>query len=455
MASGSKRKAEVNAPPNNLGHALPYVKPSNKRLFLAINFVSTESILEHVPLVDGKGTERKIPRHFLGFDASVDDTLWKINEFRNLSQEEQDEEWKRWRSMKPREQRVYKCRIDNLIELQAKMSGKKSGTEPPAKVARKTTAQTSPRSNPTVNPPFSAPEEPQSVSHTQFTTATAVIDSGVITPASRSSTASVSEHSARNGALTRHSNDGPSNPSTSPNSLATHRADTLGVNPSISVQEPTALADVTNNSDSTSKEYSGLASRKEDRMNAMPTKKKSTFKPKTITREHKNCVPCQDISQQADVTSMTAVHRAVLAAGKAIDTISLPGRPASAPSHTLALIVLNNVKETLSSGGGTNFVGESWQRRKPSLTIVTSSKRDFKRIASSFRDVFKHRGSNHGYETNIFLHDECSTLNPEPLLVPKIKNYLEKYTEDRKNPSLTSRTWDDIQNEHAKENASN
>lgn len=120
------------------------------------------------------------------------------------------------------------------------------------------------------------------------------------------------------------------------------------------VEPPGPLGDVM-------KKYVGLASSKEKRMNVLPpnSRRKSSNKPKAIRRRKKG-LPSDSVGQQADAFSMEASHEAMMAVmAKAIDTISLPGRGDHDPSHTIALIILNEVVETNTVGGDHNSYVEA------------------------------------------------------------------------------------------------
>lgn len=85
---------------------------------------------------------------------------------------------------------------------------------------------------------------------------------------------------------------------------------------------------------------------------------------------------------------------------------------------------INQVRETPSSGGGS----KSCWRKLAMQEIVTFGcyllEKDMKGIASAFRDVFKGPNAQHGYQTNIFLHDERTAEAFEPLVAPKVEDYI-------------------------------
>lgn len=56
---------------------------------------------------------------------------------------------------------------------------------------------------------------------------------------------------------------------------------------------------------------------------------------------------------------MKSIHDLLVSAAEAIDTVTLPGRKEFMPGHAVALLVLNNVRETSSVGGGSNSNTES------------------------------------------------------------------------------------------------
>lgn len=403
--------------------------------------------------------------HFLGHDTSFQETLWKISEFRLLDAAEQDSEMKRWNAMKRREQNLYKGRIELLIELQKKMRAENDPAERSSKKRRTMTTAAATTTNSTTSQPSGTSQAVNNGSQTVSMTSTADSGSTTVTPTVESTTTSVSTAPGENPLSQGATAEQSTNPATATDppapdagdatteAASTDEASTAGTLAELS--EPPAEADPLGNltnTTATDGKYKGLASEEEERKNALPKSKGSVSSSKNITRPRKRGLPCQDVSQQADATSMKAVHRAMLATAEAIDTTSLPGRERYAPGQTMVLFVLNKVRETSSVGGGNNSTAESRRRKHPKLTVVTSSARDVKDITLAVYETLKHTNrtrNDHGYDVQVFSANEES---PEPLVAPEVKQFVKQYIVDRKNPPKTPRSWQEVQAEHAKEN---
>jgi hypothetical protein len=456
MATGRKRKSQVFPASGNRDGTEPLVSSRDKDRFLAMDFYKTESILHHFPLVEGKGTVKMVPKHFLGHDTSVNETFWKIQEFRGLTTEEQNNEASRWRNMKPREQRLYKKRIATLVELQKEMKAESLDSKPASKKPHVETSVPTSATNPPMEPPPAASQATSTCSLSTTTTDTTTGGIASVTPVTRTNSASVSAASSQEETVAGAAQRQPTNDPAATTTQAGRENNTMSgttVEPPETVAAP--LGDVTNAAGRD--KHIGLASDKEKRKNVMPPSKAPTTKPRCKNREHKKKIPCQDIDQQSDSVSMAAAHRAMRAVAEAIDTTSLPGRnPNITPGHSMVLFVLNEVNETNAAGGISSSATESLRREYPQLTAVYSSARDVKLILNAVGKCLKHDTTGKtkeelGFDLHLFKQDK--EMGAEPLVAPAVKAYVKAYKETRKNPPKKARDWDDIQDQITRENS--
>lgn len=454
MASATKRKVVNSSTARKRASKVPLALRRPVDVFLAIDFKNTESILENIPLVDGKGVTKKVPTHFLGHDTTFEEVLWKINEFRNADQDDQNNEWRRWNSMKRREKDLYRGRVCHLTALQEKMRAEENINALPPKQQPSSTTSTITPANSTSNLPSTSFRTTAAVSLSIENNSTVSVGGAMITPASGLGTPGGSTAAARSsrsqGAAEEEAtilDTEPAEPATTTTRETTTQSSVAvsatGSETGATMEPPEPLGDVT-------KKYVGLSSSKEERMNVMPPNSRRNSVKEASVRRHKKGLPSSSVAQQGDVFSMDCVHEAIKAVATAVDTISFPGRNNYDPNHTMALFILNEVVETGTVGGGHNSKG-SKRRQKPTLTLVTSSGRDMKNISQAVAAVFVDSDRERQdalYDLRVLLPIE---RGPEPRLVPVVEAYVNCYERSRKNPSKTPRTWDDIQKDLTEE----
>lgn len=461
MTGPRTRKKQVFPAVRDLDVAASAPFRSPKNVFLAIDLSKTESICKYIPLMDGNGKQKRVPMHFLGHDTSFEETMWKICEFRKLNDTEQRNENNRWKSMKEREQKLYKKRLEHLKELQKQMKAQKESTMKPSTQAQESSPNNASATNATPSVPSSASQTTLDSSSTSNITNGAPVSSTAVTPASSVTSSSVSTAAPPNLTTNGPAVDASSNtasasvPPAPIASVAPMQSNEATGGASLATgtemtETAAPLAETTNTAVNDENAHIGLASSKDERMKVLPKPSASASNPKKKDRKRKKALPCQDVSQQADSTAMGTVHSAMVAAAEAIDTTSLPGRASYLPNHVMAVLVLNKVKVTRPDGGGTNCENMSWQREKPQLTVVTSSARDFKDITVAVRDTMKHRDPSRRGNYDLLVFQADNTLD-EPLVAPRVKQYVEEYAVARNNPPKKPRPLEDVQIQLANE----
>lgn len=453
MANEKKRKAVAKSNTDKLFDLLKPHELPEYLMFLSIDLNDKMSILAHVPLVEGMGTAIKIPEHILGHDTSFPEVLWKIRQFRQLNKNGQKLESDRWRLMPQREQSLYLLRKKHVIKQQWQRRAEEDAVEPPSKRARASAASTdtpttlSTLTTATALQTTTTVSKPSQSMHTANTTST-------ITPNPVPSTSSGMTTRMQSRASQQQASDANETTHTATavppiNTTGTQSHRTRSSSTRETRTEP--LGDLTNTTSSLgSDKFVGLISSKDEREKVMPTAPARSEKANKVDRTRKIGVPCQNIRQQADSKAMEAVHRAMTAVATACDTTSLPGRPRNAPGHKLVLFILNQVSETPSCGGATKKAAGSLQRKRPVLTVVSTSARDVKDISIAVHATLKHRTPDPNYELQKFLADKDME---EPLVAPKVKASLTNRKASRTQPSKTPRAWQEVQNEQARESS--
>lgn len=402
MAAGKKRKvAEKSSTEKTDGVLAPHMLPEN-RMFLSIDLNSKGSIQAHVPLVDGKGTAVKVPEHILGHDTTFSETLWKIRQFRELDQSGQRKEAERWSSMSKREKALHYSRKNHLIEQQRQKRGEKDSVGPSLKRARTagpstratstlptTASATAPQTTTTAT--GSSNELPAAATTSMITPNPASNVSNGVTTRSRSQRPQRAPEQAT--AITTTTMPPPPLPPTNTTRTLSHLTGGSSTSQTGTVEQPSEpLGDMTNVASSANDNFVGLVHSKQVRQNVMPTARDRGRKKGKVNRNRKIGLPCQSTHQQADTKSMESVNRAIAAVATACDTTSLPGRPRHAPGQKLVLFILNEVKETAASGGGSNQRDAgSWRSERPKLTVVSTSARDIRDISIAIDATLKHR----------------------------------------------------------------
>lgn len=456
MVKGKERNVPSKSKPEKQSSKQPRRLSRPKDKFMAVDLKSADSILVQFPILEGMGTQKTVPPHFIGHDTDYEEAMWKINEFRHLSTEQQQSEHSRWNAMKRREKDLYRRRINILEEKQTEMRQENGISAPVSKKRRKkgppaVTPANPPNSQPSVNP-----QPPSTVLQANVASATATESDGTV----ESSADSNASRTLDGNSGTSSTNDvtaaqeaGDTNSTAPPiTATATRQPDTSVRNSPLDTAtttvEPPEIVDETEPLENVTNKYKGLASSAEERRNALPKPSNTQSSSKKITRKRKKGLPCQDVSQQSDATSMKSVHDAIIATSKAIDTTTLPGRAQYAPGHKIALFILNEVKETDKTGGGTNIMADSWRRTRPKLTVVTTSKRDCKDVLNAVVVALKEKNRDGGYDVKAFYSD---SENAE-LVLPKAKAFVDQYTSNRRAPPTKPRTWNEIQAQQAREN---
>lgn len=452
MSETKKRKKQVFPASQNGDNIVSPALSRDIDVFLAINLKNTESVLAYIPLVEGKGQTKSVPKHFIGHDTSFGEVLWKIREFRNASLEEQNIEWKRWRSMKRREKDLYRTRISKLEELQESMRAERGGTNESCKKKRSSAGGSATTTNVNTNGTSTTSQSTSTFSQPSTSIATTATGCVAIIPALPSSTAGGSNAPTRNlrsqDAAEEEATTAPNEPTSAVAPIGDGLTQTVTSN-STTMSETGATAEPSEPLENETKPYVGLASSREKRKNAMPSPGPKSEHSRKITRPRNIGLPCQALSQQADATAMRAQLEALIATANAIDTTSFPGRQRHEPGHKMALMILNEVKETNPVGGGSN--ARSWRRSVPTFIVVTSSARDFKDITIAAKATLKHSNrttKDHGYDTRVLIANEEES---EPCVAPAVYAYVDQYKESRKNPPKKPRAFADIQAELAQD----
>jgi hypothetical protein len=364
-----------------------------KQLFLAVDWAENASILHYFPLIEGCGTEKKVPKHILAFDDDYTQMIRKIKQFRRMSKEDQEFERKVASRYDSSDRNVFKKRLNSLMQLQtqlkAEMAGKAAAVAAPPAPARSITP-----------PPPSATVARPSVSTASLgvqTDPTDILEAcNVSVPAilrEGTSREQLFDLSLRQQAGTRR-------------------------------RATTALG----NDDQSGGEYVGGFSTAEDRQAFVEnTNLGKRSAPGEGTR--KQGERAKTVALQVRSAAMDAVHKAMKYAATAVDTCFLPDAFDHEPRQLVALLVYNELQPTKSQGGGVS----ARRLPKPELTIVTSNAKDMKKITTAYKTAVKHKNQS-TIALKVFLSDLASHK-----VVPGVKEYVAVYEEQRKPPSTKPR----------------
>lgn len=371
-----------------------------------LDLKSSKSVLQFIPLVEGKGTVKRVPSHILGCSENWSVVVRKVRNFRMRTTSGQEDETKKWNAMDRKQKEFYQARLSYLMERKClyltmlNYAKKRQVYEKAEKALNQKGMECSLEMMPLPKPTLSSSQLTKRASTLTVPALDATTEATAPPPSSKTAgpkrsndrpTAAAPASAPSSTSTAATATDTTQNPSTSMSTeTSTVRASAAASSTAASSRKRpgvgrTQTTTSTENRDpqTTNPKYVGLGSSLEDRQGLADSHESKSKKQRTLG------VPAGRLQQQSDQKSMEALKRAMRGVALACDTTHFPDRAEHEPRHAMLLLIANEVAETKAGGGA--LARHKIRRRKPTLTVVTTSQDDANLVLGLFKKGLKHR----------------------------------------------------------------